>query len=733
MADVKWSNNTDFPIASSFADSSYIMGLTTSPANIKATRITFLGGNTSSSFRWVDSSYTLIAGHGAHITGGTDNVLLGRGATVNFSGCFTCTGTDASTSGSRFTNADNQAIFWKIGGFGLNTNSSGGVEGPQASFHSAMNYGAVGDFLFSASAPVATGNMVAYEVNPYVAVDTFFIKYKGATGTVHTITFPANGGTLPSLSADNTWTGKQTFSAAIYPSTMFVGAPQTNVLDVATVSIPGTISAAQLKGGIVPLAPVADNKTVTFDSATNIRTAFGATNLVNGSTFYVSLINTSSTFSINIAAGGGTLFNGVPTTIIAPGQTFELKGIFTDVSTPVLIFYGGTNLVNNHVSSVTSSVYDFRLSDANSFLSFGGSDPLQAAVIPNDSTLNLPIGWKTNVAKFGSSTVNFVPSSGVNLRSLASNTAINSLNGQATLIKIASNDFFLFGDLASSPTYVLDIISSADIATAYSVRRLRTDYTGYAAKLRRDSDNATTNVAFNALGVIDTDSTVQAGGDLATWMGASDVFVDTWYDQSGNGNDAKQSDTTAQPEIASGGALHILGSNSHTSSVYDGTKSLEAPTTSSLELNSTMSMVSVFRLDTGLGTLADKRSTSGVNPGYLWAFDGDTVVYQWNATTTDSVSADGGNYGVATSVSTTATRLGAYNLYQNLTSQGSGILTATGSSVTSDPLRIGGNAFGSGSGQDLIGYISEFILLNTVISDSDRTYIVSNQIDYFGL
>jgi hypothetical protein len=50
-----------------------------------------------------------------------------------------------------------------------------------------------------------------------------------------------------------------------------------------------------------------------------------------------------------------------------------------------------------------------------------------------------------------------------------------------------------------------------------------------------------------------------ANGELATWALSGDAFVTTWYDQSGNANNATQATTTAQPKIVSAGALVVGG------------------------------------------------------------------------------------------------------------------------------------------------------------------------------
>ena len=85
--------------------------------------------------------------------------------------------------------------------------------------------------------------------------------------------------------------------------------------------------------------------------------------------------------------------------------------------------------------------------------------------------------------------------------------------------------------------------------------RLRTSYTGFAYILRRSSDNATTSVSFDSNGKVTTNSSVSAGGNLGTWMGADSLFVDTWYEQSGNANHKTQSVAANQLQLADTGVL----------------------------------------------------------------------------------------------------------------------------------------------------------------------------------
>ena len=103
--------------------------------------------------------------------------------------------------------------------------------------------------------------------------------------------------------------------------------------------------------------------------------------------------------------------------------------------------------------------------------------------------------------------------------------------------------------VSSSPSFVglLDTYSGA--AVGYSLRRLRTAYSGDCIKVRRASDSTELDIGFVS-NVLDTAS-------LATFCSGTDGFVSVWYDQSGNGNDAAQSSASAQPKIVSGGVVEL--------------------------------------------------------------------------------------------------------------------------------------------------------------------------------
>jgi hypothetical protein len=93
-------------------------------------------------------------------------------------------------------------------------------------------------------------------------------------------------------------------------------------------------------------------------------------------------------------------------------------------------------------------------------------------------------------------------------------------------------------------TGLLDTYSGA--AAAYSLRVLSSGWiAGDVVEVRRSSDSTTQGFTASQI----------TNGDLVAFCGVGDGFVSTWYDQSGNGNNATQATTTSQPKIVDAGSL----------------------------------------------------------------------------------------------------------------------------------------------------------------------------------
>ncbi len=101
-----------------------------------------------------------------------------------------------------------------------------------------------------------------------------------------------------------------------------------------------------------------------------------------------------------------------------------------------------------------------------------------------------------------------------------------------------------YGTGGTPVAYLLDDYSGA--AAAYSLRLLSSTYTGDAIRVRRASDNTEQDIGF-VNNELDTST-------LETFCSGTNGFVKTWYDQSGNGNDATQTTASLQPQIVSAGS-----------------------------------------------------------------------------------------------------------------------------------------------------------------------------------
>ena len=89
-------------------------------------------------------------------------------------------------------------------------------------------------------------------------------------------------------------------------------------------------------------------------------------------------------------------------------------------------------------------------------------------------------------------------------------------------------------------------------ATAYySLRQFTEAETLNAIRVRRSSDDTEQDIGFDSNGDLDSTALLAFVGTGGTDNG----FVTTWYDQSGNGNDATNSTASEQPLVVSGGTL----------------------------------------------------------------------------------------------------------------------------------------------------------------------------------
>lgn len=106
------------------------------------------------------------------------------------------------------------------------------------------------------------------------------------------------------------------------------------------------------------------------------------------------------------------------------------------------------------------------------------------------------------------------------------------------------------------------VTSNQNLVACYGLRKLRPTYVGPLVKVQRFTDNALFDVYAGINGEIDADylqSLVEAESEF--------VRVHTWYDQSGNGHHATQTDFAKQPliysynNVSGHGFTHTVGTN----------------------------------------------------------------------------------------------------------------------------------------------------------------------------
>tara|TARA_R100000951_G_scaffold23002_2_gene19060 strand:- start:1480 stop:6105 length:4626 start_codon:yes stop_codon:yes gene_type:complete len=131
-------------------------------------------------------------------------------------------------------------------------------------------------------------------------------------------------------------------------------------------------------------------------------------------------------------------------------------------------------------------------------------------------------------------------------------------------------------------TGILDTYGSASFA--YGLRRLNSAYTGPLVEIRPSTANTQIDIGTTPDGLLDYSYLRQAAA-------SQDAFVRTWYDQSGNGNDLVQTDSTLQAKIYDGATERSLRDEDNrvymdcTSAQYVSVVDVDQPFTAAVTLN----------------------------------------------------------------------------------------------------------------------------------------------------
>ena len=221
---------------------------------------------------------------------------------------------------------------------------------------------------------------------------------------------------------------------------------------------------------------------------------------------------------------------------------------------------------------------------------------------------------------------------------------------------------------------------------------------------------------------------------IPTYDNTVDGFVETWYDQSGNGNDATQSVTGSQPKIVDGGSLVAGGLN------FDGTD----------DFFNITSAGNIFQ-NAGYGcsySVSKNNSATGSTEVILYAENGNAggTRFRHGNEGTDQFGMgarrlDGDSFSAAVTARTANKVLltaeadwsnGVGTFYVNGSSADTLAFSSNGSTsnTTSDSVSIG--RFATTGGAAFNGQISELIIYNADNSSS-RVAIESNINNYYNI
>lgn len=247
-------------------------------------------------------------------------------------------------------------------------------------------------------------------------------------------------------------------------------------------------------------------------------------------------------------------------------------------------------------------------------------------------------------------------------------------------------------------------------AAAYSLRKLRSAYTGSAIRVRRSSDNTEQDIGFSGSGGLDTSS-------LTSFCGSGNGFVTTWYDQSGNARNATQTTAANQPQIVSSGS--VINVNSKPSIQFDGLN--DFLTLSNISTNITYSGFQVVKR-TATSTISVTLAGSSISDSYLlWNFS-DNNAYFRSSQGYITQSLNTTTQQLFTSININSGNMAMYNNASLLLSNtpislpGSNVMNAIGRRDTN---------YGEGNTQEIIVYSSD--------QSSNRTGIESNINTYYGI
>ncbi|MBC7588466.1 MAG: cadherin-like beta sandwich domain-containing protein, partial [Chitinophagaceae bacterium] len=262
----------------------------------------------------------------------------------------------------------------------------------------------------------------------------------------------------------------------------------------------------------------------------------------------------------------------------------------------------------------------------------------------------------------------------------------------------------------------LGLTSSTAALGAYSLRKLSSSYTGNAIQVRRSSNGTLSDIGFTADGHLDTTA-------LKTFISTSSAYVSIWYDQSGNGYNAVQTSNSnsLQPRIMTSGVIERANGVPRIFFGNSANANLSVPATSISVTSGTGRYIGgVAKIDVykDYGVLFSNLTTNdfGLHSSISYTTPNNQA-YLYNGSTATTFS------GGFTSTSQFLFGLSSTSARIN------GGTSVSFSTVTNlDGLLLGNSPI---TGQNLNGSLSEFVLMTSTPSTTNRQLIEASQTAYY--
>ena len=282
----------------------------------------------------------------------------------------------------------------------------------------------------------------------------------------------------------------------------------------------------------------------------------------------------------------------------------------------------------------------------------------------------------------------------------------------------------IYSDNSSESSLLLDDLTGS--TGGFSLRKLKSSYSGSAIQVRRASDNSTQDIGF-VNNELDTTT-------LSSFCSGTDGFVTIWYDQSGNGYDLTQSTSVNQFKIVNSGSIYTVNGKP----AFFGNEDYLENSTKTASSTSTVFTVHKAESDTTNASVVSFPAATSHHIGLYYWYSDSGKPFGFNTWNNDSWGYDNASADFTTQSLWTALfkegdiTTNGVKLFRNGIEKSLSQVRGTSVSRTlNDGVYVGRG--GSPSNQDSDGYYQEIIMWDADYSLTNRTTIENNINTYYSI